>query len=149
MKREKSCGIVVFRIADRQYDIVLIRHRFGGHWTFPKGHVEAGESERQTALREVREETGLSRVRLLDGFRECVEYFPKPGTKKLVVYFLGRTEETALVRQEEEISEVMWTPLLGAEELVTFANDKRLIAIAKKRLGVDAPASAADPAAGA
>lgn len=118
-----------------QYDLVLLRHRFGGHWSFPKGHVEAGETERQTALREVKEETGLS-IRLYDGFRECVEYFPQAGVKKQVVYFLGEALGDELVRQEEEISELRWAPLMEAGDLVTFANDKRLIRLAKKRLGV-------------
>ena len=116
--------------------MVLLRHRFGGHWSFPKGHVEAGESERQTALREVREETGLTGIKLMDGFRESVEYSPKPGVKKQVVYFLGTTEQEKLIRQEEEISEIMWAPLSRAAELVSFANDKRLLRHAQRRLGL-------------
>ena len=107
MKREKSCGVLVLRQQEDELYVVLLRHRFGGHWSFPKGHVEAGESERQTALREVREETGLTGIKLMDGFRECVEYSPKPGVKKQVVYFLGTTEQEKLIRQEEEISEIM------------------------------------------
>ena len=138
MKREKSCGALVVRKNGENFDLVLLRHRFGGHWSFPKGHVEAGESERQTALREVREETGLA-IRLLDGFRESVEYFPKPGVKKQVVYFLGEALGDELVPQEEEISELIWTPLLEAAGLVTFANDKRLIRLAKRRLGLPEP----------
>ena len=55
MKREKSCGALVVRKNGESYDLVLLRHRFGGHWSFPKGHVEAGENEQQTALREVRD----------------------------------------------------------------------------------------------
>ena len=135
MKREKSCGALVFRKNEGAYDLVLLRHKFGGHWSFPKGHVEQGENERQTALREVREETGLS-IRLLDGFRESVEYFPKPGVKKQVVYFLGKALGEVLTPQEEEISEVHWIPIDKAAEMVTFANDKRLIRLAKKRLGI-------------
>ena len=135
MKREKSCGALVIRKNGEQYDLVLLRHRFGGHWSFPKGHVEAGETERQTALREVKEETGLS-IRLYDGFRESVEYFPQAGVKKQVVYFLGEALGDELIRQEEEISELIWTPLLEAAGLVTFANDKRLIRLAKRRLGL-------------
>ena len=135
MKREKSCGALVIRKNGEQYDLVLLRHRFGGHWSFPKGHVEAGETERQTALREVKEETGLS-IRLYDGFRESVEYFPQAGVKKQVVYFLGEALGDELIRQEEEISELRWAPLLEAGDLVTFANDKRLIRLAKTRLGI-------------
>ena len=80
MKREKSCGVLVLRLAGGgTVCLCSLRHRFGGHWSFPKGHVEAGESERQTALREVREETGLTGIKLMDGFRESVEYSPKPA----------------------------------------------------------------------
>lgn len=136
MKREKSCGVLVLRQQEDELYVVLLRHRFGGHWSFPKGHVEAGESERQTALREVREETGLTGIKLMDGFRESVEYSPKPGVKKQVVYFLGTTEQEKLVRQEEEISEIMWAPLSHAAELVSFANDKRLLRHAQRRLGL-------------
>ena len=104
MKREKSCGVLVLRRQEEELYVVLLRHRFGGHWSFPKGHVEAGESERQTALREVREETGLTGIKL--------------------------------VRQEEEISEIMWVPLCRAADLVSFANDKRLLRHAQRRLGL-------------
>ena len=84
----------------------------------------------------VREETGLTGIKLMDGFRESVEYSPKPGVKKQVVYFLGTTEQEKLVRQEEEISEIMWAPLSRAAELVSFANDKRLLRHAQRRLGL-------------
>ena len=70
----------MFRPNEESYDLILLRHRFGGHWSFPKGHVEQGENEQQTAMREVKEETGVS-ITLLDGFRESVEYFPKPVVK--------------------------------------------------------------------
>ena len=81
MKREKSCGVLVLRQQVDELYVVLLRHRFGGHWSFPKGHVEAGESERQTAHivttsgkvepREIR--TGISdrlRVEIIDGVNE-------------------------------------------------------------------------------
>lgn len=89
MKRhEKSCGAVVFRNSAGGPAFLLIRHVNGGHWAFPKGHMEPGESEEETAIREIREETGLS-VRLDTGFRRAVRYAPKPGVDKDVVYFLG------------------------------------------------------------
>ena len=58
MKKEKSCGAVVYRETGEQIEILLIRHKNGGHWAFPKGHVEKKETEEDTALREIREETG-------------------------------------------------------------------------------------------
>ena len=88
MKREKSCGALVYKWEGQTPCLLLLKHKFGGHWSFPKGHVEPGETEIETALREVREETGLE-LSLQEGFRESVEYFPKPYIKKQVVYFLG------------------------------------------------------------
>lgn len=134
-KREKSCGALVFRKSKTSYDLVLLRHRFGGHWSFPKGHVEEGENEHQTALREVKEETGLD-IELMTGFRESVEYSPKPGVRKQVVYFLGQALNETLVRQEEEIGEIRWVDIERAGEMVTFANDKRLIRRARQQLGL-------------
>ena len=60
MKTEKSCGAVVLRKNQGRLQVLLIKHINGGHWAFPKGHVEPGETEEQTALREIKEETGLS-----------------------------------------------------------------------------------------
>ena len=59
MKMEKSCGAVVSRMTENGREILLIRHMNGGHWAFPKGHVEKDETEEQTARREILEETGL------------------------------------------------------------------------------------------
>lgn len=134
MKREKSCGALVYRKkGDSEPELLLIKHRYGGHWSFPKGHVERGEDEVQTALREVSEETGLS-VRLQDGFRESVEYYPKPYVKKQVVYFLGYAENDNVHMQEEEVSETRWVPIEEALSSVTFKNDKNLINRAKNYL---------------
>ena len=134
MKREKSCGALVYRYEGDTLMLLLLRHRHGGHWSFPKGHVEAGEAEEQTAHREIFEETGVH-VTLQDGFRHAVEYSPKPGVKKQVVYFLGEAHSAALVRQEEEISELRWVPIADALKAVTFQNDRMLITTAMERLG--------------
>lgn len=136
MRFEKSCGALVYRKLHGDIEILLIKHRFGEHWSFPKGHVEAGESEYQTALREVKEETGLS-VKLREGFRHSVEYYPRPNTRKQVVYFLGLATDYNTRKQEEEISDIRWTPLAGADREVTFKNDKNLIMHAKRYLGLE------------
>ena len=73
MKREKSCGALVYRITQNgQKELLFIKHRHGTHWSFPKGHMEEGENEVQTALREVKEETGLD-IDLEGDFRPSVE----------------------------------------------------------------------------
>lgn len=66
-----------------------------GRWDFPKGGVEKGESELQTVLREVEEETGLKRIKIIPGFRKVIEYYYRRGRKnvhKQVVYMLASTD---------------------------------------------------------
>ncbi len=127
MRHEKSCGGLIYREHNGETQLLLLKHRCGGHWSFPKGHMEAGETEMETALREIREETGL-RVFLREGFREAVEYSPKPNVKKQVIYFIGFTlNEAALRPQEEEVSELQWMEIHKAYDAVTFRNDKNLI----------------------
>ena len=134
MKREKSCGALVYRVENGMLMLLLLRHRHGGHWSFPKGHVEGSETEVETALREVLEETGLH-ITLQQDFRHTVEYYPKPGVKKLVVYFLGQASpDEVAVRQVEEIGELRWVKLDEAFNLVSFKNDRDLLSLARERL---------------
>ena len=125
MRHEKSCGGLIYREHDGETQLLLLKHRCGGHWSFPKGHMEAGETEMETALREIREETGL-RVFLREGFREAVEYSPKPNVKKQVIYFIGFTLNEAALRPQE-VSELQWMEIHKAYDAVTFRNDKNLI----------------------
>ena len=133
MRLEKSCGALVYRRHREQIELLLIKNRYGGHWSFPKGHVEGRETEVQTALREVKEETGLD-ISLQSGFRHAVEYIPRPYVKKQVVYFLGEATSNDLHMQEEEISRIIWMDIHKAYHMVTFKNDKNLIWMAGKRL---------------
>ena len=102
-------------------------------WVGVGGKFEPGEDAPACALREVREETGLE-VRLQSGFRQMVEYFPKPNVKKQVVYFLGEAKSSRVKKQEEEISRIIWTDIRRAWRIVAFENDKNLIWMAHKRL---------------
>ncbi|MDL2232826.1 NUDIX domain-containing protein [Ruminococcaceae bacterium OttesenSCG-928-L11] len=133
LTKEKSCGALVYRVKERRIQLLIIKHRMGGHWSFPKGHVENQETEVETALREVKEETGLS-IRLLEGFREQVSYFPRPGVSKDVVYFLGFASDSHTKMQEEEISALRWVDLSQCHKFLTYANDKLLLGRAKQHL---------------
>ena len=77
LRKEKSCGALVYRIKNGELELLLLKHRFGGHWSFPKGHVEEGETEVETALREVHEETGLT-IQLEDGSARVWNTIPDP-----------------------------------------------------------------------
>ena len=134
-KFEKSCGALVIRHDERRDEdyILMIRHRPGGYRSFPKGHVEAGETERETAVREVLEETSVH-ITILPDFRHVVCYAPAPGVEKEVVYFLAATEQTEIKPRHGEIAQVEWVPLSKAERCLTHDNDKRVLKAALCKL---------------
>ena len=133
MNWEKSCGALVVRREGEKYYILMIRHKAGGHRSFPKGHMETGESEYATALREVMEETS-SRIAIISNFRETVSYSPSPGVMKEVVYFLAFTTDQSIKAREGEIAEVEWVPLEEAEACLTHDNDKTVFRAAMERM---------------
>lgn len=135
LTHEKSCGALVFRreAGTGTYYILMIRHRRGGYRSFPKGHMEAGESERQTAVREVMEETSV-RIRIRSPFRQRIRYSPTPGVSKDVIYFLARTENPEIHAREGEIAEVEWIPVRGAEPKLSHANDRAVFRAALRAL---------------
>ena len=122
LRKEKSCGALVYRTKNGEVELLLLKHRFGGHWSFPKGHVEKKETEEDTALREIREETGLE-VLLDTGFRRVVTYLPKPNVKKDVVYFAARFQSGSPEAQPEEVMDIVWASPDKALQLVTYQND--------------------------
>lgn len=133
MKYEKSCGAIIYSESDNNKKLLLIKHKYSGHWSFPKGHVESGETEIETARREVMEETGIQ-FQLKEGFHEVVHYSPKPNIKKEVVYFLGKALSEDVRVQEEEVSAAKWAPIDEADKCVTYDNDKNLIKKARQNL---------------
>ena len=99
---EKSCGAVIFYKSRQNTKILLVKNSNGRYWSFPKGHIEDGENEHQTAIREIKEETGLDVV-IEKGFREISEYCPFGKIRKRVVFFLAQAFTDNVKIQEEEI----------------------------------------------
>lgn len=130
MQYEKSCGALVFRKYHGNTELLLIKHANGGHWSFPKGHVEPGETEEQTAAREVKEETGIDII-IDTSFREVVSYSPKKDTQKDVVYFLAFAKNYNFIPQEEEISEIKWVEISRVHTILSYDNDRQLVNKAK------------------
>ncbi|NMB30082.1 MAG: NUDIX domain-containing protein [Clostridiales bacterium] len=133
MRKEKSCGAIVYRKFHGNTEILLIKHINSGHWSFPKGHVEPGETEVETAQREVMEETGID-VLLYPTFRETVTYYPKRDIFKEVVYFLAKAKNYDFVAQEDEIAEIRWAEIDLAIQLLTYENDKAIVQKAKSNI---------------
>lgn len=129
---EKSCGAIIFRRSTSVPDVLIIQHR-GGHWGFPKGHVEAGETEEQTARREVYEETGLH-IELLSDFREEETYSPAPGISKTVVYFLAAARSDHVRSGLPEVIDYAWLPVERAAARLSFTSQQRLLHLAYQHL---------------
>ena len=122
MKREKSCGAVIFR-EDMTKRYYLILTSTQGHTTLCKGHVEGKETEHETAVREILEETGL-KVDIDTRFREVVTYYPKAGVIKDVVFFLARLSGGTLACQPEEVADARFLPFGEALEALTHPSDR-------------------------
>ena len=129
LQYEKSCGAVVYCRKDNgiQY---LLACEHGGYWVFPKGHMEEGESEHDTALREVKEETGLD-VTFVEGFRMLDEHNlareGRPNTIKQTVYFLAKFENQMYVPQEAEIAKIALMDYETAMETLQFDSFKQIL----------------------
>ena len=127
MKYEKSCGGILFTYRDNAVHYLIIRH-LGGHCGFPKGHMNPGESEQETAIREIQEEVGIT-VSLIDGFRIEETYLlpNKPDTQKTVVYFLAEFANQKVCIQPEEISASYLLPYEEALKLLTHQEAQNIL----------------------
>ena len=130
--KEKSCGAIPFMLQDGRIKYLLVQHNdaSGGHWSFPKGHVESGkdkkrETEEETAVREVFEETGLE-VGLLD-IKETITYECRPGVFKEVVFFIGHVSSPEVRLQKEELQDHAWLEFDAAIDRLTFENTKEVL----------------------
>jgi 8-oxo-dGTP pyrophosphatase MutT (NUDIX family) len=133
VRAERDGRSLVVGMRRRERDIVT--------WTLPKGTPEPGESVEATALREVREETGLD-VRILEPLPSIEYTFTQDGTRihKTVHYFLMEPTSGDLSRHDHEFERVRWVRFEDAPHLLTFATERELVEAAMARLDDVAPA---------
>ena len=125
MRKEKSCGAVIYKYIDNELFILLLKHNLG-HWSFAKGHVEDSETEHETAIREIREETNLD-VTINSDFRYVITYSPYEGVIKDVVYFLATTNSDNIKAQQSEISEIKWFKYEDAISMITYEDGRKVL----------------------
>lgn len=125
-----AAGVVVCYKGQIGTEYLLIRNSSGGHWDFPKGHREEGESDREAALRELEEETGIQHITIMDDFFTSISYTPKYKNipvDKTVYFFLGYvTDKTVTLSYEHD--QYVWVPFEEACEKVTYDRAREVLA---------------------
>ena len=133
--REKSAGAVVFYNGENGPEYLLLLYE-AGHWDFPKGGIEEGETEITAAIREIKEETGLTDIEIIHGFRKEIHYnFRKNKNlvKKTVVFYLAKTN-TKNVTLSFEHKDFIWLPYEAAYNKLTFKTAKETLEMAHRFL---------------
>lgn len=126
--QEFSAGVILFREQNggRRY---LLLHYPGGHFDFAKGHLEGKETEKEAAVRELKEETGIEEFTLIEGFRDQVVYFFKRKgelIRKTVTFFLGATNLSEILLSDEHQG-YLWLDYQAALAKITFENARELL----------------------
>ncbi|MBE5862090.1 MAG: NUDIX domain-containing protein [Lachnospiraceae bacterium] len=139
MANEKSCGAIIFTMENnvRKYVILCGVGIYQGYYGFPKGHMEEGETEQETALREVKEETGLDIV-LYDDFRTVDEHAlaleGRPDDRKTNVYFLAEYHDQEFIAQKSEVSKIVLLDYHEALKVLQYEESKRELMEAEQYL---------------
>lgn len=129
MEKDESFGVVPLSQESGEWKVLLIQHRKGKYWGFPKGHAEREESPEQAAFRELKEETNLELIRYLQGEPLFEKYqFLKMGKRveKKVLYFIAEVEGE-LKLQEKEIKAAIWVPFPEAIDQATHKEGKEIL----------------------
>ncbi|HEX2971016.1 MAG TPA: NUDIX domain-containing protein [Tepidisphaeraceae bacterium] len=142
-RRERSAGVILFRDTpqspSRRLYLLL---DYGRHWDYPKGHVESGEDDLAAATRELTEETGITEIGLVPGFREEITYFFRAGKKghvrKTVVFFLACTSTEQVILSDEHVG-YAWFPAEQALQHMKYPSAKKLLTAAEQRLAEPQP----------
>ena len=133
MKEEVSAGVILVNESDGKF---LLLNYPSKHWDFVKGKMEEGETERETALRETNEETGINDVEFLNGFREEIEYYFRADNQdihKKVIFFLGKTKTKDIILSHEHL-DFIWLDFNNALNKITYKNAKNLLKKSKRFL---------------
>jgi bis(5'-nucleosidyl)-tetraphosphatase len=127
---ERSAGAVLY-YSDTENDNIeyLLLHYVYGHWDFPKGNIETGEDEMAAAKREIREETGISEVEFVGGFKNSIEYHYRRSDRvihKRVLFYIAKAKMQTVRISFEHIG-YKWTTYQAAMDLLTYKNAKEIL----------------------
>jgi|SRR3989338_2942044 len=135
MSKEFSAGAVVFKRVGGDILFLVVYSNRNKIWGFPKGHLEKGETEKESAVREIKEEAGLEDLKFIEGFTGKVTYetiskrppFKGDKIKKYVTYFLCETGKQDIIVDGREITDYRFLNFSQTEELIKFTNLKNIL----------------------
>lgn len=141
---ERSAGVIATRMHNGERQYLLMRYPHG-HWEFPRGHMEEGETEAETARRETQEETGITDFTIIEGFRETFSFWYKARGGELrkrmraghckyifkkVIFYLAEMKESD-VKLSHEHKDFAWLPYHVAVKKLTYDNGRNVLAKAR------------------
>lgn len=131
--KERSAGFILFREDNDKRVYLLLKHK-KNHWDFAKGHIEQGEEKIDAAIREVREETGITDLEIVDGFEEDIIYsFVKNDQiiiDKTVTLFLAKVRQDE-IKISNEHSAYLWLPYEDAYKLLIYTESRDVLRLAE------------------
>ncbi len=136
--REPTAGGIVFRMTPDQKDIeILLIQDSKNRWTIPKGHIEPGETAKQTAVREIGEESGLKHVDVLAWLGKI--HFKYRRLEKLVlmttqVYLVQSLDKNEHPTKEKWMNGIRWFSFADALDAIEYADIEKLMLIAKRKI---------------
>jgi 8-oxo-dGTP diphosphatase len=137
LRQLTSSGGVIYRLEGGAIEVALVSVRGGTLWCLPKGVVDKGETPEMTAVREVREESGLS-GNILEPLGEVRYWYYVPGEnvkcRKTVHFFLMEYVDGDTSQHDFEVDDACWFPLETALEKITFRGDRTILERAREKL---------------
>src|SRR3989339_1468139 len=127
--KDKSVGVIPVQKTANGYQFLIIQHA-EGHWGFPKGHPDLDETAAKTALRELQEETGITKCQLLADFKCTQQYsFEKDGAQviKEVIFLIGLVDGGEVQIDHDEIIDFRWLSYEQSQKLLSFAENRTML----------------------
>ena len=154
-REERSAGFLIFHrrpgadpavAPTSNGDVRFLLLDYGRHWDFAKGHVDPGETDLDAAVRELREETGITRFTRVPEFQQEIVYFFRSGRhgliRKTVVFFLAELSARDVVVSHEHVG-FAFLPFEHAVKRVTYASAREVLRAAHTHLAAS-PSNGAD-----